>query len=151
MKKKLKKKKTFFIVAIVLTLLIISSLVLYNIFNESMLKELDIKEVIEKVDNKDSFVLCISQTTCQHCAIYKPKLEKIAEKYNIEIFYIDIDKYEQDEIDTFKKRISFDGSTPVTAFIVDGNESSIASRLFGNVSNDKVINKLKTFEFIKEK
>ena len=148
MKKNIKRKTKFFIIAIVLLVLIISGLILNKIFNGSMLKELSVNEVIEKIDDKDSFVLCISQTTCAHCASYKPKLENVANKYNLEIYYIDIDKYEKEEIDEFKTKISFDGSTPVTAFIVEGEESSIASRLFGNVSSDKIVNKLKNFKFI---
>lgn len=142
------KNNKKFIIAIILLLLVVLGLIFYNIFNNRYLKELNVEEVVEKIDNNESFILCISQTICEHCKSYKPKLKKVAQEYDLQIFYIDVDKYSQDEINEFKKNISFDGSTPVTAFIVEGEESSIASRLFGDVSSDKIVNKLKNFGFI---
>jgi len=146
----MKKKNKFFIFSIIVFIIIILLLVLSNFFDKNNLTELSVSDVIEKINNKESFVLCISQTTCSHCASYKPKLEKVANEYDIEIFYIDIDKYEQDDVTEFKKNISFDGSTPVTAFIIDGNETTASNRIFGNSSYDKIIDKLKDTGFINE-
>ena len=130
--------------------IIIGGLAIYNIFFKSVLIELSVDEVVEKINNKDSFVLCISQTTCTHCKSFKPKLETVSEKYEVDIYYIDIDKYDEDEISLFKKNVSFDGSTPVTAFIVDGEEASASNRLFGDVKIDKIVKKMKNFGFIEE-
>lgn len=146
----MKKNKKIFNVAVICLVVVIGGLLIYNFFFKSSLIELDVDEVIEKIDNKESFVLCISQTTCTHCASYKPKLEKISNNYDIEIFYIDIDKYKQEEINEFKKYISFDGSTPVTAFIKDGEETTASNRIFGDSSYTKIVNKLKKFGFIEE-
>lgn len=145
-----KRKNKIFTIAVISLILIIGGLFIYSFFYQSNLKELNVDEVIEKINNKESFVLCISQTTCAHCASYKPKLEKASNNYNIEIFYIDIDKYEQEEINEFKKNISFDGSTPVTAFIIDGEETTASNRIFGNSSYDKIVSKLKSNGFIEE-
>jgi len=146
----MKKNKKIFNIAVISLVVIIGGLLIYNFFFKNSLIELDVNDVIEKINNEESFVLCISQTTCTHCASYKPKLEKISNNYDIEIFYIDIDKYEQDEINEFKKYISFDGSTPVTAFIKDGEETTASNRIFGDSSYSKIVDKLEKFGFIEE-
>jgi len=146
----MKKKNKFFIFSIIVFIIIILLLVLSNFFDKNNLTELSVSDVIEKINNKESFVLCISQTTCSHCASYKPKLEKISKKYDLEIFYIDIDKYNDDEVAKFKKHISFDGSTPVTAFIKDGTEPTASNRIFGDSDYDKIVKKLQSTGFINE-
>lgn len=143
------KKNTFFVIVIIVFIGIIGSLIWFNYTNESKLIELNVDEVIEKVNNKETFVLCISQTTCSHCASYRPKLDKISKQYDIELFYIDIDKYGQDGETELKKYISFDGSTPVTAFIKNGEEPTASNRIFGDSSYDKIVEKLEKNGFIK--
>ena len=53
-------------------------------------------------------------------------------------------------IDEFKKNVTFDGSTPVTAFIIDGEETSASTRICGDAKKNKVIDKLKKYGFIEE-
>lgn len=144
----MKKKKNFFIIAIIALIIIIGVLITYNLFFKTGLTELTIDKAIEKIENKEDFVLCISQTTCTHCNSYKPKLKEVGKNYDLEIFYIDIDKYEQEEINKFKKYLSFDGSTPVTAFIKNGQETTAGNRIFGAVSYEKIVKKLKSNGFI---
>lgn len=147
----MKKNNKIFVVFIGLFVIIVLFFILFNCFNKSNLIELSVNDVIEKVNNKDSFVLCISRTDCSHCRSYKPKLEKISKEYDINIYYIDIDKYTKEQQSEFKKVISFDGSTPVTAFIVDGDETTSSNRIFGNLSNKKIIEKLEKHGFIEKK
>jgi len=145
----MKRKNIVFIVSVALLVIILGVLIFNKYLNRSRLIELDIEQVIEKVENKDSFVICISRTDCSHCQSYKPKLDKISKKYDLEIFYIDIDKYSNDEQNKFRNYISFDNSTPVTAFIKEGEETTTSNRIFGNVNSDKIIKKLKNNGFIK--
>ena len=143
----MKKKRT--IISIVIILIIIG-LSIYLISTEkSNLIKLNYNEIIEKVENKESFVLCVSATECSHCQEYKPKLKKIANNYDIKIYYIDIDKMNEKDYETFKTRFSFDGSTPITIFFKNGEEKTTATRIEGNTSSEKVIEKLKNNGFIK--
>ena len=144
----MKNKKKNIIICIIL--LIIGFSIGYFIFilNNNLIK-LNYNEIIEKLDNKEKFVLCISRNTCIHCNNYKPKLKKVANKYNIKIYYTDVDKYTKKELEDFSSRISFDGSTPVTLFIKDGEEKTTATRIEGDVSVNKIIDKLKKNSFIK--
>lgn len=131
--------------AIVITILIILFLAIGK-SKEGNLLELNLNNLKEKMENKETFVLCISKTTCSHCNDYKPKLKSIASEYNIDIYYIDVDKYDEEE---FSNLISFDGSTPTTIFIKNGDEETTSNRINGDVSKSKIIDKLKSNDFIK--
>ena len=82
--------------------------------------KLNYNEFKEKIDNNDSFVLCVSRTTCSHCNDYKPKLKEVSKKYNIKIYYTEINEFSNSELDYFKDNFGFDGGTPITMFIKDG-------------------------------
>ena len=144
------KSKTFKLILGILIIIFIGVIIGYFIFNENNnLIKLDYKDIVNKIDNKESFVLCVSRTTCSHCQSYKPKLQKVANKYNIKIYYTDIDTYNKDELNDFNSRITFDGGTPVTLFIKNGEEKTTATRIIGDVSSEKIIDKLKKNDFIK--
>lgn len=105
----MKDKKTIIII-IIIGLGIGLGYLLFN--SNSNLIELDYHNLENKINNKESFVVCISRTTCSHCNDYKPKLRKVANKYKINIYYTDIDKYNKTDLEKFNKLISFDGGTP---------------------------------------
>lgn len=138
------KKKNFIFIGII----IIFSLILLLLFvnnGKGNLIELSYNDIKEKIENKENFVLCVSRTTCSHCADYKPKLKEVAKENNINIYYIDVDKYDEEE---FSNLISFDGSTPTTIFIKNGEEETTSNRINGDVSKSKIIEKLKSNGFI---
>lgn len=142
-----KKKK---IIVIIASILVVAGLIIYCFIHSyySNLIEINYNELKEKIDNKEDFVLCVSRTTCSHCQDYKPKLKKVGYKYKIDIYYIDVDLLNDDELKMFKNTVSFDGSTPITIFFKNGEEKTTATRIEGDVSEEKLINKLKTNGFI---
>ena len=141
--------KKNFIISICSLILIILFVIAFNYYSRPRLYELDVNQVKEKIDNKESFILCISATYCSHCKEYKPKLEDISKEYRMDIYYIDFDKYSDKEQELFRNYISFDGGTPVTLFIKNGEEETTVNRINGNVSKDKIISKFKSNGFIK--
>lgn len=144
-----KGKKNIFIIAIILLILIIFGLFLFRFINRGELIELTASEVIYKIENKESFVLCMSSTKCDHCASYKPKLERVSKKYNLDTYYIDINLYSEEELNNLKKYISVSKSTPTTALIKNGEEGTASSRIIGNASSEQIVEKLKKNGFIK--
>ena len=122
-----KSKKKGLIIGIVCLVLVIVGFVVDAVLSKSYFIEIKHNEVIDKVKNKDSFVLLISQTTCSHCASYKPKLEDVANEYKLEIYYIDVDLLSSDEYNELKSYINF-SSTPDTVFIKDGEETREEAR-----------------------
>ena len=142
------KKKKYLLIASIL-IVILGIIIGYFLFSmDDNLVRLSYDEIMEKIDNKESFILCISRTTCSHCNVYKPKLRKVANKYDIKIYYTDVDKYSKNDLKDFNSKISFDGGTPTTLFIKDGKEKTTATRIEGDVSIEKIVDKLKKNGFI---
>ena len=83
----MKAKKRAIILGSICLVILVGAFIADRILSKNYFKELKYDEVIEKIENKDSFVLLISQTTCTHCISYKPKLEEVANKYKIDIYY----------------------------------------------------------------
>lgn len=145
----MKKNNKKIIIGIILTLIVgCLTYILIN-YNNNLIK-LNYNELVEKVENKEDFVLCISATECIHCKEYKPKLKKISNKYNIKIYYMNKDELTDTEYENLKKNFSFDGGTPTTIFFKNGEEKTTATRIEGNVKIEKIIDKLKNNGFITE-
>lgn len=143
-----KNNNLIWIIAIVILVLLVAFLIINKAISKSDLVELTYDEFTEKIDNEESFVLCVSRTTCSHCATYKPKLENVAKDYGIDLYYIDIDKYSEEEQDEFEKIINFNDSTPTTVFLKNGKETTASNRINGDVSTSRIIDKLKSNDFI---
>lgn len=136
-------KKKVIILVVICLIVLIGAFVLDNILGKSYLNEIKYDELMEKIENKEDLVLLISQTTCTHCASYKPKLEDIAKEYKIDIYYIEADLLTDDERNELKSHINF-SSTPVTVFLKGGEETTVANRISGDASKDKIERKLKS-------
>ena len=143
-----KVKRRVTIILVVCIIVLIGAIIADNILGKSYLKEIKYDEVIKKIDNKESFVLLLSQTTCAHCLDFKPKLDKVSKKYKIEIYYLETNLIDTEALEKFKVNyFSFDG-TPTTVFVIDGEEKTAANRINGDVSEQKIISKLKSNGFI---
>lgn len=141
-------KKTKAITLSIISILLII-IIVYTIINtKNNLIKLNYTEVLEKIDNKEDFILCISAKKCIHCKEYKPKLRKIAKEYNIKIYYINKNELTDKEYEEFKQKFSFDGGTPTTILFKNGEEKTTATRIEGNVKSEKIIDKLKNNGFI---
>lgn len=142
------KKNLTIICAIVLV--VILGILLFVNGNSSKygLFELKYDDVMEKFNNKEDFVLVISQTTCAHCISYKPVLRSVSKKYKIKTYYIDVDLLNDKETEDLKKYVSY-SDTPSTLFIKDGTESTRANRIVGEATEEKIVSKLKQNNFIK--
>lgn len=144
----MKKRNWIFIIAIIVFIILIGVLI-YNTVNspkEGKLISLSYNDIQEKVNNKDDFILIVSQTTCSHCASYKPKVKTIAKEYGIDIYYIDYDVDSNGK--EFLEEFNLDGATPITLFINEGKETSILNRIEGDVSKNTALSKFKKMGFI---
>lgn len=143
-----KKKNTIIITISIILLIGIISVLIINYNSSNYFKKTNYNEITKMIDNKEDFVLCISRTTCTHCQSYKPKLKDVAKEYKTNIYYIDIDEESEDDQTKFNELITFDGSTPTTVFIKKGKEETTATRINGDVSKKKIIEKLKANKVI---
>ena len=145
-----KKNNIILIIAIILLISIIIFLLINNQNYKGELKEITWNDIEKKINKKEDFVLVLSQTTCSHCAEYKPILKEVTKKNKVTIYYLDYDKYNEDKIKEILNTLNFDGGTPTTFFFKEGKEISLMSRLVGTVSKTNVIEALKKYEYIKE-
>lgn len=118
-------------------------------------EEISYDEFTQKMENKDDFILFIGSETCQHCAAFKDTVNSVVKNYQIKIYYIDINKFDENQNNKFKTIINFSG-TPTTVFIKGGSELKDENgnvtiyRINGNIEYEKVINKIKKAGFINE-
>ena len=143
----IKKKVT--IIVLVCVFLLVTAFIIDSIAGKNYFTEISDNKIIEKIENDESFILLVSQTTCSHCASYKPKLEEVANEYKINVYYIDVDLLTGDEDKNLKKYVNYD-STPITVFIKNGEETTAATRINGDASREKIIKKFKSNGFISE-
>ena len=99
---------------------------------ESNLTFIDYSEYAELIENSDTHVVVIGQTTCSHCIAIKPALNKISGEYDLTINYLNLTEMTEDEYNDFSeslKEIEYndpdfveDGSfgTPLTLIIENG-------------------------------
>ena len=97
---------------------------------EAGLHELTYAEYQEKIDNKEQFVVIIERATCSHCVDYMPVAESFADDNELPLYYIDTDKFNEDDWTKFEKSITFlkekngDWGTPTT--VVQAGRETVA-------------------------
>lgn len=113
------------------------------------IEEINLTTLQDKINNKDKFVLVVTQTGCSHCIAYLPVLEEIGEEYHLKFYDINITNLSADEKTDFNKIVRISG-TPTTIFYTDGEEQSTTTRLVGEKTKDKIITRLKSEGYINE-
>lgn len=116
---------------------------------DSYLIELNYKELEKKINNKESFVLVYTQTTCSHCHEYKPILKRTLAKQEFYAYEIVLDKLTKQERAKLNDIANVSG-TPTTVFIKEGQEINSSSRLVGIQTEDKLLYKLKYLGYIEK-
>ena len=113
------------------------------------LVSISLNELEEKVANKESFILVITQKDCSHCATYKPVLTEVLEEYKITAYELDEQEFNEEERGRLQAIANVAG-TPNTIFIIDGIERSTTDRLVGAASRKNIISRFKAMGYIKE-
>lgn len=129
------------------------SLLLLTGCSKGKLNEIGFSEYNDMISNEKSFVLVIGKTGCSYCLDYKETLNAVLEDYDVELYYIDHSKFNEDEKSKFLARIMFDNnaiSTPTTIYIEKGREQNKRNRIVGSTSKSEVIKYLKGVGIIDE-
>lgn len=108
--------------------------------------DIDYTELMEKIDNKEDFILFIYQTGCSHCESFEPKLNEVIKKYNLEIYAINLKDLDDIQYEKVKNR-TFVSGTPTTVYFKDGKKED---KITGDKSLEKLISFLKKAGYIKE-
>ena len=148
----MKHEKKILTLSIIALTAILITLVFYNINTTKAtpitygLSKITYEELTTKKENQEDFILIVSRSNCSHCATYKPKVEEIAIKNEIIVYYIDTDTLSNK--DDFLEEFNLDGATPMTLFFKDGKETTVLNRIEGDLSSKTVKEKFKDMGFI---
>ena len=149
----MKKEHIINLIIVIVVIALITGLVFLLINNNKdefkNIKKLNINELKEKIDKKDSFVLVISKDDCTHCIAYLPVLDKVGSQYGLTFYDISTTNL-SDEDKTYLRNIANISGTPTTIFIEDGVEKNTTNRLVGDTKEYRIIEKLKAMGYINE-
>lgn len=116
--------------------------------NSQYIKPINYSELKEKMEQNESFILEVMSTTCSACEDFKPKLESVVNEYKVTVYQLNTHDMSDEDWEEFSTTYSVT-STPTTMFITEGKEISVATRIDGSVSKDKIISKMKAMDYIK--
>ena len=135
-------KKIFKMLILTMSILFVTSC------SNQSIKEIDYNEFNKMINKQKDFIIYVGSATCSNCEEFSPKFENVVKKYDIEdVYYIDLDKFSDEEKSKLNKIINISG-TPTVAFIDDGTEESSFNRITGNVTEEKIISRLKSNDYI---
>jgi len=120
--------------------------------NNKYLQEISLKELYTKVENKETFILELSQDGCSHCASFTPTFKKVLKDNNVTAYNLNISKINEEEYFQFLKDFNNNESlgTPTVMFFVNGHEKTSMNRIIGSASEKEIIRKLKQNNYIEE-
>ena len=112
-------------------------------------ENISVEEYKRMIENKESFVLEMMSSDCTHCKSLKPKLQSVIKKYGITIKTINLEKLSRDEYQEFTKLVGTT-STPTVFFYKEGYETSVTTRIEGDIPTERIIQKMKDNGIITE-
>lgn len=143
------KKMILFLSILILFFSILFYATTKNKKDTSLVTFITMNTLKEKLENKDSFVLILSQDGCSHCEAYLKTVDKVISKYNVTIYDLNLSKLNNAQKNELSSLFSISG-TPTTVFITEGEEKTSLNRIIGELEKDKLIDKLKNLGYIKE-
>ena len=129
---------------IIFLIIIIALVVVAVVFSEDeteYIKEISLNDVIDKQEDKDSFILYIKQTDCEHCKEFTPTLMSVLRENDIIAYALNLTDLTEEEMEIYTDTFDVNG-TPTVLFFDEGNESLI--RIEGAQSKAKVKSKLES-------
>ena len=142
-------KKNEAVILIIVAIVAIIGVFLIQSFGKGYFYEISYKELMKKVDNKETFAILIKKNDCQYCELYFPKLERIVKEEKIKnIYYINLSNLSEKDKDSLESFITFNG-TPQTIFFEEGKELDTYTRINGNQESKHIRAKLTQRGYIK--
>ena len=130
-----------------LLLIIFSIFLITGCSSSKNITEISYSKFQSLLKNEKSFAIEIYQTGCSFCESLKPKLERVLEEYDINIYSLNRADFTDEEYEEFKKQFG-DMGTPTIIFIENGEEKGILYRLVGDQSEKQIISKFKSNGYI---
>ena len=109
--------------------------------------EINYDEYSSMIENSEDFILYLGSANCSHCMDFKPTLEKVIKKYQIDVKYVDISLLSSKEYAVLKNKTKLQG-TPTVVFVEDGVVQT-SPKIVGALSYDKAVKIFKESGYIK--
>ena len=116
--------------------------------SSSYLSKLNYKKLTTKLDNKESFVLYLTNEDESGLTL-KNTLTTVCKDNNMKCFYLNTDNLKEDELDSLKEKITFEDSN-IIVFIKEGKENTVLARIDDvYISAKDLKEELKNQEYLK--
>lgn len=91
---------------------------------EAGFNEVSLDEYLELIKSSEKNVILVARPTCAYCEAFAPILSEASKELNIEVNYIDTDKFSNDDWTTFNNSLSYlsdeQWGTPLTLIVQNG-------------------------------
>lgn len=114
--------------------------------SKSALQTIGYKDLKEKIENKESFVLYIHKTGCSYCESYEPILTKVLKGNALTAYSINTTSLKQAEEKSLKEKVNLKG-TPTLIYIKEGKADSNGS-LIGEQTQENTVDFFKKIGYI---
>jgi predicted bacteriocin transport accessory protein len=146
------KKKWIILGSIIIALTLLGVILSFSLKSKpNNIINISGEEVLEKIKNKESFILIRTQDGCHYCEEYKPILNRVLTENNIKAYNLNTTNLAQEDQNIrneIEKRFNISG-TPTTIFIENGEERTTINRIVGSSTYSNLKDKLKEHGFIK--
>lgn len=139
-------KKYLWIIILLAVIITLGVLVIVFSPNKS-LEEIKYQEIQNKIEKKDTFILYIKSTDCEHCKAFTPTFTEVLSKYKLKAYTLNIANLSDKEYNKYEDDFSDVEGTPTVLFYKNGEKQMIT--IEGEQPKAKVTSKLKTAGFIK--
>ena len=113
-------------------------------------EEFDSSKWLNDVKSKNVIINVIASSTCPHCHNYNPIIESVASNYKIKLYFIEVDKLENEEYSSYINSISipgYKGYVPYTFITYDGEVvSENVGELDRNETDKLILDVLKQYK-----
>lgn len=113
------------------------------------LEEIDYDTYSKKIANKETFILLIFQTGCQHCESFEPKLNEVIKYYNIKVYSLNRANLSEKESAILENKTYVTG-TPTLVHFIDGKFDP-KNKIVGNKEIKDILKFLVGIEYLEEK
>lgn len=126
-------------------LFVLSFILLLTGCGNNNIKTIGYSELIQKFDNKESFILFFDGDNSE---TLKSTLNKVLENNNLEAYTIKTNKLDNDKINELRLKVDFE--EPSIAFVIDGNDPSVITHITDNYIDENNLEiRLHDMNFIK--
>jgi thiol-disulfide isomerase/thioredoxin len=147
------KKNNIIFVIIGLFVIIVFGIVVISLNGKVInYKERSVDDWYNDITNNKEVLTVFGASYCSHCQEYYPVISKLASKYDINLYFFEIDTLQKQDSDAYSKLMNsfeiseFTGSVPFS-FTIENNK--IKNYRSGYMSRDDTISFLKEWSFIK--